>query len=168
MINNSPEFRIQMVNNLFLSESLLLFNTEFKTPPQKREYRNPNYTTRNPDQHVTVDSVVVIRPTTPSYGTPLCHDYSLIVVPPKSTRVRGVCPTDTTNTHHFCHHTRTHRSSQTLGIPRRETRRGNQCGYPVGTKRHVCLNRGTPHDTLHLKGRTCMCQTRGVEEPESG
>jgi hypothetical protein len=32
-----------------------------------------------------------------------------IAVPPKATRVSGVCPSDTTDTHHFCRHT---------GVPR--------------------------------------------------
>ncbi len=88
----------------------------------------------------------------------------LVAVPAKAIRVRGVCPSDITNTHHFCRHTEVPRL---LGS-QREVRGGNHCGYPLRTTRHVCLNRGTPHETLGLKGRGCMCQTRGVEEPENG
>jgi hypothetical protein len=46
-----------------------------------------------------------------------------IVVPPKATRVSGVCPSDTTDTHHFCHHLEFPDSLDSLikGGPRRES-----------------------------------------------
>ena len=65
--------------------------------------------------------------------------------PAKGNSVSGVCPSDITDTHHFCFHTRVPRL---LGS--QEVRGGNQCAYPLGTTGHVCLNRGTPHETLDL------------------
>ena len=47
----------------------------------------------------------------------------LIAVPPKATRVCGVCPSDTPNTHHFCRHLEFPDSLDSLikGGPRRES-----------------------------------------------
>ena len=110
-----------------LSEALLLFNEEVKPPHNKGEYRiRIKRLTTLLSTRETVGSVVVIRPTTPSYGTPLCHEPQefgmdpgssfshlvvqrsfptktqqrprFIAVPPKSRRVSGVCPSDTTDT----------------------------------------------------------------------
>jgi hypothetical protein len=51
---------------LSLSETgLFKYLTKKSKPPKLgREYRNPNQTTKNPAQHVTVGSAVVIRLTT--------------------------------------------------------------------------------------------------------
>jgi hypothetical protein len=73
----------------------------------------------------------------------------LITVPPKATRASDVCPSDTTDTHHFCRHLEFPDSLDSLikGGPRRES----VSLALKETTRHVCLNRGTPHDTLTEK-----------------
>jgi hypothetical protein len=83
----------------------------------------------------------------------------LIAVPPKATRVCGVCPSDTPNTHHFCRHLEFPDSLDSLikGGPRRES---VWLAFKE-TTRHVCLNRGTPHETLTEKAAGVYVSNEG-------